>query len=714
MNKKRMVCLLLCLAMCLSPITAWAADDVIIDAARFPDTVFRTYVQTEFDTDKDGVLSPEEIENARVVDLAGSRAADLTGLELFTSLTELDVSQTGVKTLRLIKNLALEKLNVSECSLTALDVSKNTALTELDCSGCQVTGLNLARNTALEKLNVNGCPIKMLDVSKCPALTELDCGGTPVTTLNLNRNAALETLRLSGCAMKLLDVTKNPALKTLDCSKAGLTKLDVKANPTLETLICAENELTELDLSASEALRTLDCSDNHLTALDVTVCPALESLMCGRNLVEALDLSGNGALKTLVCSDNLLRALDLAGTPDLLELDCARNLIKDLNLKAVPYLETLDCSSNAIGALNLGTNSYLRVLECRGNYLTKVDLSGNSQLERVNCWGNDIHALSIENNSMLLKAFDSGLIHKTAENTIYSLAAGDDLYEIAIDPETVLQDGSVAPPTITAQPVDARVKNGEEVTIKVNAKGSGLIYRWYYKEAKGDRWLRLTGANNAKLTITGKKGLNGRKYRCEVLNRGGMAVSSSAKLTVISKPAITTQPGNKAALAGKKVSFSVAAEGGELTYQWYYLPDGASEWIKIDDGTSSKLTVTVKEELNATKYRCVVSNEAGKVTSDEAKLTVIRQPVITQQPQDATVAKNKKATFAVAATGGRLKYQWYVKKTGSEKWKAIKGATEKTLTFKGTNKNNGNQYRCKVYNDAGQVYTIDVTLYVTL
>lgn len=60
----------LCLAVCMLPGMANAEEtDVAIDATTFPDANFRSYVKTNFDTDKDGSLSVEEISNITSISL---------------------------------------------------------------------------------------------------------------------------------------------------------------------------------------------------------------------------------------------------------------------------------------------------------------------------------------------------------------------------------------------------------------------------------------------------------------------------------------------------------------------------------------------------------------------------------------------------------------------------------------------------------------------
>ena len=194
------------LSLLLSLICVSALADVEINETNFPDANFRAVV-AEFDTDGDGTLSEAEIENVTEISCIWCSISDITGIEHFTALTELDCSSN---------------------QLTSLDVSKNSSLTHLECDSNQLTSL---------------------DVSGCTALTYLDC-----------HNNQLSSLDVSGCM----------ALTYLYCEENQLTSLDVRRCTALKRLGCLSNQLMSLDLSQNTALTTLYCHSNQLTSLDLS------------------------------------------------------------------------------------------------------------------------------------------------------------------------------------------------------------------------------------------------------------------------------------------------------------------------------------------------------------------------------------------------------------------------------------------------------------
>ena len=91
----------------------------------------------------------------------------------------------------------------------------------------------------------------------------------------------------------------------------------------------------------------------------------------------------------------------------------------------------------------------------------------------------------------------------------------------------------------------------------------------------------------------------------------------------VTAPSITTQPGNATVKVGETASFTIAASGTDLTYQWQIDRNDGKGWVNIDGATATSYTTsTVNISCNGFKYKCVVSNSAGNVESNSATLTV--------------------------------------------------------------------------------------------
>ena len=182
-----------------------------------------------------------------------------------------------------------------------------------------------------------------------------------------------------------------------------------------------------------------------------------------------------------------------------------------------------------------------------------------------------------------------------------------------------------------------------------------------------------------------------------------------------SMPQITTQPKNVSVAAGSTAAFKIVATGA-TSYQWQYrkTPTGAWTAVAAASGKTSTYKLTAEARHNGYQYRCKVTNAAGSVYSNTVTLTVSSgKPTITTQPSNVSVAVGSTAQFKVVATGA-TSYQWYYRTSSTGSWTAVVASSGKTSTYKLTTaaRHNGYQYRCKITNSAGSVYSNTVTLTV--
>ena len=273
-------------------------------------------------------------------------------------------------------------------------------------------------------------------------------------------------------------------------------------------------------------------------------------------------------------------------------------------------------------------------------------------------------------------------------------------------------------PTITAQPSDKLTAPGKTASFTATATGGGLKYRWQVSEDKGKTWRESVSPGNRTktLNVTGYRSMDGYIYRCIISNPAGSVTTRSVRLTVQTKPTITTQPTAKSVVSGNTAMFKVYASGGALKYQWQVSRDGGDTWVKsvIPGSTTNTLYVTGYRSMNGYRYRCVITNLAGTATTKSVKLTVLTKPAITTQPKARTASPGSTVTFTVLAAGGDLSYQWYVSKKGDGTFErsVSLGNTTKTLTVKAYKSMDGYCYWCVVSNAAGMNISNSVRLTV--
>jgi hypothetical protein len=136
------------------------------------------------------------------------------------------------------------------------------------------------------------------------------------------------------------------------------------------------------------------------------------------------------------------------------------------------------------------------------------------------------------------------------------------------------------------------------------------------------------------LTLTVASTVVANTYNFTVSGSGG-GTSSNVTLIVsaCTAPSISTQPTAQSITYGANTSFSVVASGTTpLNYQWQV--NTGSGFTNLAEGgvysgtTTSTLTLTKPSvSMSTYKYRCIISNVCGSVTSNEATLTVNARPI---------------------------------------------------------------------------------------
>ena len=234
----------------------------------------------------------------------------------------------------------------------------------------------------------------------------------------------------------------------------------------------------------------------------------------------------------------------------------------------------------------------------------------------------------------------------------------------------------------------------------------------------------VSTGNTISFTIRPNDGLVAGTYTATVTLTGDNGISKSFDVsftvsTAPVAPSVTTDPSNKTVTAGETTSFTVSANGTNLTYQWQVDKGTGSGFENVSDGgvysgaTTATLNITeATESMDSYKYRAVVSGTVSpSATSNSATLIVNPAPAapsITTQPDDETVSEGNSANFTVVATGDApLSYQW--KKDGVD----LIGKTSSMLSLSNVQKLDEGSYRVVIINSAGSIASDEAILTVT-
>ncbi len=172
------------------------------------------------------------------------------------------------------------------------------------------------------------------------------------------------------------------------------------------------------------------------------------------------------------------------------------------------------------------------------------------------------------------------------------------------------------PPVVAVAPVSITNDAGTVASFTVTATGTpNLTYQWKKNGTPLSDGGAVSGATSPNLTITGVIGGDAGAYSVTVSNVAGSVTSLSAALTV-NDPVISSQPQNIATNTLQSATFTVAATGSGLAYQWN--KDGSN----LLDATNSSHTIPSTATNDAGGYQVVVTGTYGSVTSSVATLTV--------------------------------------------------------------------------------------------
>lgn len=281
----------------------------------------------------------------------------------------------------------------------------------------------------------------------------------------------------------------------------------------------------------------------------------------------------------------------------------------------------------------------------------------------------------------------------------------------------------VTAPTISVNPAPQAVVSGADAVFAVTAAGTAPSYRWQ-SSADGSTWADIAGASASTVRLTAVVlADNGRRLRVIVSNSAGTVTSAEAVLTVSAAPvapAISAQPASVSVTAPQVATLSVTAAGTPSPgYQWQISTDGGTSYTNIAAATAASYSTAATTVGNSgNRYRVVVSNASGSVTSTGAILTVAAAavaPAITSQPLAVTVTLPAVATFSVSASGNPSPtMQWQLSTDGGATFANITGATSASYTTPATVlDDNGKRYRAVLSNSAGAVNSAAVVLTVT-
>jgi len=240
-------------------------------------------------------------------------------------------------------------------------------------------------------------------------------------------------------------------------------------------------------------------------------------------------------------------------------------------------------------------------------------------------------------------------------------------------------------PVISLHPASQEVSEGQAVTFRVTAVGA-TAYRWLRNSAPID------GATSATLSIAAAQAADVGVYSVRVIGAGGSVDSESASLLTMPSDygsiRLTQRPLSVNAAAGEAVTFSVAASGASLAYQW------AKGGTELPGATRASFSLNSVQGSDAGTYTVRITSGTNSVSAS-AKLQVFTSGppslTIVTQPAGAALAAGQPLRLSVAATGSvELSYQWLRNDV------ALSGATAAVYSVAAAQALDAGSYRVRV------------------
>ena len=375
----------------IGPVAVAATGDVDINST-FTDANFRSYVSSNFDTNKDGKLSEKEIDAVTSLNVSIStyskKISSLAGVDVFTSLEYLDCSGQAIGSLDVADLENLKSINASSDQLTTFTLPKKAEqLASVNLSYNQITDITFQTTyAALKELNVYGNQLTSIDLSKLPALVRLNVGYNVLSALDLSKNTNLEFLHCQNMTkLHTLDISSNSVdhtkLAYVDCSymlsggEGGINELDITGDTGLKTLIADDNAISVLNMDGATSLQILSVAGNKIKSIDVSKESSLETLNLSNNSIQSVDVSKNAVLKYLNLGAMLLSTIDVTKNPLLEKLDLNSNQLMDIDVSKNTALTELDLSDNRLQKIDVKNNTGLTTLKLDNNALVAIDVS---------------------------------------------------------------------------------------------------------------------------------------------------------------------------------------------------------------------------------------------------------------------------------------------------------------------------------------------------
>jgi Leucine-rich repeat (LRR) protein len=470
-------------------------EDCSNPATYVPDDNFEAYL--EANSMGNGIANDDKVFTNNInsvtdLDVSNQSISDLTGIDGFLALINLNALSNTITAIDVSKNLVLDKLILNNNNLSTIDVSQNTNLKQLWVRQNNLIFLDVSKNTNLEWLISSVNAIQNLDLSLNTALSFIEIHTNDLHTLNLKNvsgsslsfdaqlNSSLTCIEVdspTAWTSAFSSQIDNTASFNSNCSYPETSVPDAAFENYLET---HDRDRDVVNLGHPTSMGNGIANDgkvfthriNTVTLLDVSsvglsILTGLEDFRDleifgaygGNNGLVSADFSNNLKLKSISFTANANATSVIFGSlPDLAYIQLGFCNIANIDLTGLPNLREFKEFSSKLTTLDVTSNPKLEILGVQGGILTALDVSANPDLKTLSVTGNQITNLDVSNNPKIewFNVSDNQLTSLNLKNGFNTLIYSQ-VFSIANNPGlTCIEVDNVAYSTTNWTNIDAQ------------------------------------------------------------------------------------------------------------------------------------------------------------------------------------------------------------------------------------------------------------------
>ena len=270
-----------------------------------PDEGFESFLVVQgidSDGEVNGQVLTSDIENITSLHLHDPfhTISDMTGVEDFTALEDLEIWLQDFTTIDVANLVNLKDLYLSNIPIEHIDISNNVNLIELHLHELNISDLDLNNNLNLEILYVGGTQLTEIDVSNHSLLKEFTAVGTSLQYINLqngNNGSVLWHIKINYTNESLICVQVDDPQAVIDGDPPyQYWEIDESIGATITdncgVFSITDNSINNIALYPNPVKNMVQISSNNLQITGIEVYNTLgEKVLSKKGAINLLDVS---------------------------------------------------------------------------------------------------------------------------------------------------------------------------------------------------------------------------------------------------------------------------------------------------------------------------------------------------------------------------------------------------------------------------------------